>query len=41
MSEEEQQPEEREETIEDLDVPEDQAADVAGGRKAGMGQDEV
>ena len=31
--------EEREETFEDLDVPEEQSADVAGGRKAGKDQE--
>jgi hypothetical protein len=37
MSEQEhsQEPEEREETVEDLDVPEDQADEVEGGQKWG------
>lgn len=31
---------EREETIQDLEVPEEESKDVAGGRKAGGKQDE-
>ena len=32
--------EDREETIQDLEVPEEESKDVAGGRKAGGKQDE-
>ena len=37
---EEEAPEEREETMKDLDVPEDERKDVTGGRKAGGKQQE-
>jgi hypothetical protein len=37
---EEESPDEREETLRDLDVPEEEGKDVAGGRKAGKDQQE-
>jgi hypothetical protein len=40
MSDDQRNTEEREEHVEDLDVSQDEANDVKGGRKAGKGQQE-